>query len=36
VDAVVRLAAGRALFRVNDLLELSRLLVSLGGKQEEE
>jgi len=36
VDAVVSLAAGRALFRVSDLLELSRLLVSLGGKQEEE
>lgn len=35
VDPFVKLAAGRALFRVADLLELSRLLVSLGGKQEE-
>jgi hypothetical protein len=35
VDPFVRLAAGRALFRVADLVELSRLLASLRGKREE-
>lgn len=35
VDPFVILAAGRALFKVTDLLELSRLLASLGRKQEE-
>ena len=35
VDPFVSLAAGRAAFRVTDLLELSRLLVSLARAQEE-
>jgi len=34
VDPFVSLAAGRALFRVADLLELSRCLASLSRKQE--
>lgn len=35
VDPLVRLAAGRALFRVADLLELTRQLASLMGKGDE-
>jgi len=33
-DPFVSLAAGRSAFRVTDLLELSRLLACLGGRQE--
>ena len=35
IDPFVSLSAGRAAFRVSDLLELSRMLASLKGGQEE-